>query len=213
MVYRLAILSLCVCIFLISGCFGRTKAPFITEQFTFEYNPPTFESIKRIDESVRIERFSVNQLYNSQAMVYRTQPYKLSVYNYNRWRTSPGDMVTDFLTRDLGSANIFSAVFSYRDTEETRFIIEGGVEEFLESFEKDTWSAVLKVNVSLIDDSQKEITKRVLFQKRYSYKELLKEHSPDEFARGMSINMQRFSEQLIRDVKTESMKTMKRKVD
>ena len=72
---------------------------------------------------------------------------------------------------------------------------------------------MLKVNVSFIDDSQKEITKRVLFQKRDFYKEIMKEHSPDEFARGMSTNMQRFSEQLISDVAIESIKTMKKKMD
>jgi len=210
---KLAIITLCVCIFFIPGCFGRTKTPYITEQFAFEYNPTAFKSTDQIDGSVKIERFSVNQLYNSQAMVFRAQPYKLSVYNYNRWRTSPGDMVCDFLTRDFRTSNVFAAVFSYRDTEEARFIVEGGVEEFLESFEKDTWNAVLKINVSFIDDSQKEITKRVLFQKRYFYKEKMKEHSPDEFARGMSTNMQRFSEQLISDVAIESIKTMKKKMD
>lgn len=196
-------LILCFCIFTFEGCFGRTKTPYITEQYSFEYNTPSIVSEGRIDASVKIERFSVNQSYSSQAMVYRALPYRLSVYNYSRWRTSPGDMVTDFLTRDFLASNIFAAVFSYRDLEGARFIVEGGIEEFLESFENDKWNAVLKVNVSFIDDSEKEITKRVIFQKRYYYKELLKEHSPDEFARGMSANMQRFSEQLIADISSK----------
>jgi len=198
-----AILSLCFCILFVAGCFGRSKAPHLVEQYALEYAPPTFESLGRIGESIKIERFSVAQSFNSQAMLYRTQPYKLAVYNYNRWRINPGDMVTDYLARDFRASNAFSAVFSYRDIEDARFIIEGGVEEFLEMMEQDKLEAVLKVNVSFIDGSQKELTKRLVFQKRYHFKESLKEHSPDEFARGMSVNMQRFSEQLIRDVRME----------
>ena len=195
-----AILSLCFCVFFAAGCLGRSKAPHLVEQYSLEYAPPAAESTVRMRESIKVERFSVAQSFNSQAMVYREQPYKLAAYNYNRWRVNPGDMVTDYLTRDLRAANVFPAVFSYRDIEGTRFIVEGGVEEFLEMMVQDNWKAVLKTNVSFIDGSQKELTKRVVFQKRYNFEESLKEHSPDEFARGMSVNMQRFSEQLIKDI-------------
>lgn len=191
-------------VFIAAGCFGRSKAPHIVEQYSLEYAPPAIESPVRIGESIKVERFSVDQLFNSQAMVYRAQPYKFASYNYNRWRVNPGDMVTDYLTRDLRAANIFPAVFSYRDIEGTRFIIEGGVGEFLEMMAQGNWKAVLKTNVSFIDGSRKEPIKRVVFQRRYHFEESLKEHSPDEFARGMSVNMQRFSEQLIKDIQVES---------
>ena len=193
-------------VFIAAGCFGRSKAPHLVEQYSLEYAPPTVESPGRMCESIKVERFSVDQSFNSQAMVYRVQPYKLAVYNYNRWRVTPGDMVTDYLIRDFRAANVFPAVFSYRDIEGTRFIVEGGVEEFLEMMVQDNWKAVLKTNVSFIDGSQKELTKRVVFQKRYHFEESLKEHSPDEFARGMSVNMQRFSEQLIKDIQMEKVK-------
>jgi len=204
---KLAILNLCFCLLFVAGCFGRSKAPNLIEQYSLEYAPPTVESLARIGESIKVERFSVAQSFNSQAMVYRAQPYKLAVYNYNRWRVNPGDMVTDYLIRDLRATDIFPAVFSYRDIEKTRFVVEGGIEEFLETKEKDNWKTVLKTSVSFIDGSQKELTKRIVFQKRYHFEESLKEHSPDEFARGMSVNMQRFSEQLIKDIQTEKVKS------
>jgi ABC-type uncharacterized transport system auxiliary subunit len=184
-----------------AGCFGRTKPPLLVEQYTLEYAPPAADASARIDESIKIERFSAAQSFNSQAMLYRPQTYKLAAYNYNRWRINPGDMVTDFLARDFRTSNVFSAVFTYRDIENTRFFIEGGVEEFLETIEDDNWKAVMKLNVSFIDGSQKELTKRLVFQKQYHFSESLKGHSPEEFARGMSLNMQRFSEQLIKDIK------------
>jgi len=184
-----------------AGCFGRTKPPLLVEQYTLEYAPPAADASVRIDGSIKIERFSAAQSFNSPAMLYRPQTYKLAAYNYNRWRVNPGDMVTDFLARDFRTSNVFSAVFTYRDIENTRFFIEGGVEEFLETLEDDNWKAVLKLNVSFIDGSQKELTKRLVFQKQYHFSESLKGHSPEEFARGMSLNMQRFSEQLIKDIK------------
>ncbi len=197
---KFLILNLCLCTLLVAGCFGRTKAPLHIEQYTFEYDSPADNSLDNTNEPIKIERFSTAQSFNSQGMLYRAQPYKIAAYNFNRWRVTPGDMVTDYLTRDFRSSNAFLAVFSYRDIENTRFIVEGGIEEFLESMEQDNWKAILKVSVSLIDGNRKELAKRLVFQKRYSLEESLKGHSPEEFARGMSANMKKFSEQLLKDI-------------
>ena len=185
---------------IIAGCFSRSKPAYMIDQYTLEYAPPVVAGLDVLPESVRVERFSVNQSFNSQAMVYKPSPLRLAAYNYSRWRINPGDMVTDYLLRDLRNAHIFRAVFSYRDTESSRFVIEGGVVEFLEAVDAKDTKTILSLNISLLDTYGKEITEKILFQKQYRIQEPIREHTPEEFARGMSISMAHFSEQMVKDI-------------
>jgi len=187
------------CLFLLASCFPGGTAPVRVEFYTLDYAPPV-AARGRLDQVIRFDRFSVAESYNSPAMVYRPKAYKLAVYHYHRWRTGPGEMVTDYLVRDFRSSGLFQAVFSYRQREDARFEVDGAVEEFLEAREGDGWKAVLGLAVTLLDRSKPEITSRVMFQKRYRALEPISDQSPGGFARGMSAAMARLSAEITGDV-------------
>jgi cholesterol transport system auxiliary component len=182
-----------------TGCFGRTKAPYVVDQFTLDYASPAIASLISINEFIRIERFSVAQSFNSTAMVYKPQAYRFDAYPYSRWRVNPGDLLSDFLIRDIRKTSLFKGVFSDYSDEPVRFVLEGAIEEFFESDEGPN-TAVLVVNVTLLDRKEKEITKKLLFQKTYRFATPLQERSPEGLAKGMSSAMAFFSEQLIKDL-------------
>jgi len=191
---------LLLAVFIIAGCFSRSKPVYMVEQYMLEYTPPVIEGLSDLSESIKVERFSANQSFNTRAMVYKPHPFKFTTYNYNRWRVNPADMVTDYFLRDLRNANIFRAVFSYHDIEKIRFVIEGHVQEFLEATDKNDLKTILSASIALLDMDRKEITERVIFQKQYKFQERVGEHTPEEFSKGMSVNMSRLSEQLIKDI-------------
>jgi ABC-type uncharacterized transport system auxiliary subunit len=109
-------------------------------------------------------------------------------------------MVTDYLVRDLRNSGLFKAVFSSGSAGNSRFVLEGGVEEILEVDEPGNWKAALTLNATLLDVSQKEITKRVVFQRSYRAVEPLPEQTPNGLAQGMSRAMGTISAQIIADV-------------
>ncbi|MCX5811862.1 MAG: ABC-type transport auxiliary lipoprotein family protein [Proteobacteria bacterium] len=187
-------------VFIIAGCFSRSKPAYMIEHYMFEYASPVVGDLAVLSQSIKVERFSVNQSFNTQSMVYKSLPFKFMTYNYSRWRVNPADMVTDYLLRDLRKANVFKAVFSHHDIEKARFVIEGQLQDFLEAADKNDTKAMLSVSISLLDMDKKEITGRVVFQRQYSFQEQIREHTPEEFAKGMSINMSRLSEQLVKDI-------------
>jgi ABC-type uncharacterized transport system auxiliary subunit len=192
--------AISLCLVLIAGCFSFSKPPHLVQQYTLEYSAPAIEGLHRLDESITIDRFSVAQSFNSAAMVYRAAPHQLSSYIYHRWRVNPGDMVTDFLLRDLRNAGILRAAFSYRDSVRARFLLEGRVEQFLQIVVKGGAKIVLHVTASLIDNKESEMAGRVVFQKDYSSVDILKENTPDGYARGMSVLMSRFSGEVTKDI-------------
>ena len=184
----------------LSGCLPGSKPPLLTEQFTIEYAPPEPFKAEPMPYTIRIERFSTAQAYNSPSMTYRPEAYKLASYNYNRWRVTPGDMVTDYLVRDLRDSGMFAGVFSYRELETTTLVLEGGVEDFLEVDSGKTGKALLSLSVTLLDTRQTEITKRLLFQKNYRVEESLKEQTPASLALGMSAAMKKASAEIAGDI-------------
>ena len=189
-----------VLVLLLSGCIGGGSRTRMVKKYTLEYSSPVVQGISSATGTIRVERFTVAQNYNSTAMVYSPEAFKRQEYQHSRWRVNPGDMVTDYLLRDLRSQGLFNAVFSYRDTEDARYILEGEVDEFLEVDEKEGRKALLGITITLLDMSQKEITKRIIFQKSYRITEAIEERKPPGLVKGMSRAMEKFSGQLIQDL-------------
>ncbi len=179
---------------------GCGKPPTLVQKYILEYPSPAVAGSTKIDEGIKVEVFSVAQAYNSTAMVYRPTPYKSDAYTYHRWRVNPGNLVSDYLVRDLRNSGLFKAVFSTGQNGTSRFLVEGGVEEFQEIDEPDGWQAALAVNITLLDLNHQEITKRVVFQKNYRAAEPLTEQTPQGLAQGLSRALARLSEQIITDI-------------
>jgi hypothetical protein len=132
-------------------------------------------------------------------MVYKENQFKTGTYQYNRWRANPGFLATDFLTRDLRASKLFKAVFSFDQSGQGRFRLEGGVAAFNEVNWPD-WRAALTLNITLVDTDKENIAKRVMFQKTYETLEPMLTKTPQGLAEAMSVAMERLSQQIINDV-------------
>jgi len=185
---------------LASGCSFGSKTTYSVNQYTLEYPSPVFKENAPIKELIKVERFSVANAFDTSAIVYRDGPNLRNIDPYNRWRTKPGDTVTDFLVRDLRHSGLFQAVFSYNQNEETRYRLEGQVNEFLESKENDGFKAILSVDVTFLDLSKKEVTERIVFQRSYGYTEPLGRETYGNLAQAMSNAMEKFSRQVMMDL-------------
>jgi ABC-type uncharacterized transport system auxiliary subunit len=197
------------CLILISGCLNLQRPARYVEHYSLEYPSPEISGLAFMEESLILDRFQEARAFNTSAMIYRPEPFKLDAYQYHRWRVHPADLVGDYLLRDLREAGLFKAVFSHLDPQEGGFLLEGGVVEFLEIEEQGQRQAVLAMNVTLLDSAAKNLPDRVLFQKQYRFQEPLAEKSPRGLAKGLSQAMRKFSEALIRDVH-EAIRSRKR---
>ena len=193
-------LGLILLITLLVGCLRGTAPPPLVYQYILEYPPPEGKSISRTVALLKVERFTVDRIYMGTSMLFRNRPFQREAYHEHRWRVSPADMVTDFLRRDLRHADLFQAVLSARDIEESRFILQGGVEEFLESDEGKGRHAVLVVTVTLLDLSSRDVTQRVVIQKTYRCEAPISKEGAAGFAESMSRAMSQFSIQVITDI-------------
>jgi ABC-type uncharacterized transport system auxiliary subunit len=185
---------------LMTNCSLGAKPSYKVNQYTLEYLPPFSKELTSINELVKVEQFSVAQTFNTSAMVYREGPNLRNVDPYNRWRTRPGEMAAEYLIRDLRNCGLFRTVISYDDSMETRYLLEGQVDEFLEVSEKDGRKAVLGLNVTFLDLKKRDAAEKVIFQRDYKVVEPYPEKTPAALAQGMSRAMEKISRQIILDL-------------
>jgi cholesterol transport system auxiliary component len=176
------------------------KPPALINRYVLEYPPPAVTRVSQLDTGIKVELFAVDEAINRPEMVYKVNPYKTGVYQYNRWRTDPGYLVTDYLTRDLRDSRLFKAVFPYDRSGQARFHLEGGVVEFQENDMPGPWQAALTLNITLLDTDKENIAERVVFQRTYQAQEPMPARTPQGLAEAMSSAMQQLSKKIIDDV-------------
>jgi ABC-type uncharacterized transport system auxiliary subunit len=197
------ILGICLFLFfcfgIIPGCVGTGKPQALVENYLIDYPAPLFEKQNKINDTIRVSRFTIATAYNNYNMIFR-QGNALDSFNYNRWAVNPADMVGDNLLRDLQTSGFFSAAFSRYAVDEGRYVLQGGIDEVFFRIDKSGNNAVLSLAITLKDTKQQENNKRILFQKKYYQEESFPEQSPRAYCKAMSQALQKLSPQIINDV-------------
>lgn len=202
-------LFLAICFFVLQGCANSGKPRYEVENYLIDYPAPTFKNKAQLDTTIRIYRFTIASAYNTQSMLFRTDDYILDSFNYNRWAVNPADMAADTLLRDMQASGLFHAVFSRYTIEETRFLIQGGINEFFLRIDKNGKAAVISMEITLQDTLQHETIKRIIFQTKYSSEELLTDQSPSGYCQAMSKALKNISQQITADVYAAIKSSMK----
>ena len=185
---------------IIIGCAGSGKPKYEIESYLMNYSAPSWDKPYKLNTSVKFNRFSIAAAYNSANMIFRKDSYSLDTFNYSRWAVNPADMIADSLLRDMRESGFFRAVFSRHDTDEGRFLISGGIEEFSLDMSKGDKTAVIRISISLKDTREKETGKSIMFQKKYLREEPLPESSPRGYCQAASQAMRIISEQITNDI-------------
>jgi len=199
MVSKIIVIALTMLI-LLSGCIDmKNPAPNI-DFYTFEYPPPDNPHAITTPYILKIDPFGVSPVYDDNRFLYRTEAFRRNEFSQHRWRATPGDLVSGHLTRDFTHASFLRAVITSESIPAYTHLLTGTVEEFYQRIENDQWQAVLSVRVLLVDETSGPRDSSILFQHRYSFKEMILDKTPAGFVGSMSRAMQDFSQTLIEDV-------------
>jgi ABC-type uncharacterized transport system auxiliary subunit len=194
------IVTILVVMILFSGCINMTSPAPQIDFYTFEYPPPANTHMITTPYILKIDSFGVSPVYDDNRFLYRTEAFKRNEIPRHRWRAGPGDLVSGHLTRDFTRASFLRAVITKESIPAYTHLLTGSVEEFYQRIEKDQWLAVLSVSVLLVDETSGPRDSSILFQHRYTFKEMILDKTPAGYVGGMSRAMQKFSQTLIEDV-------------
>jgi len=180
-----------------SACASKTRVQEKTTYYVLEYPPPITKSLDTLDVAINVSRFNIAALYNSLPIVYRANAFERNTYTYHLWRKPPADMVRDLLIRDLRSSAAFRLVLRSETDAQSRFRLEGDIEEFYELDQEETWSAVFTVVMTLLDEEARDVTRLVLLQKSYAEQQVCAYKGPKAVVQAMSQAVQAFSSAFI----------------
>jgi len=183
-----------------SGCVTSPQPPPKIDYYTLEYDAPTPDLPGPIRSIIRVERFQVAPIYNTTNIIYKETSFKRNAYHYHKWRANPGDLVTYFLARDLRDTGLFNGVFILSSKYPASHIIDGTLDRFYLENVDQSWLAVLSVNITFMVDFEPDISKRILFQKRYTSKKKCELRNPKSLAAAMSQAMNEISKTIIQDI-------------
>jgi len=190
----------------LASCSGLNRPSPKIEHYSLEYAPPKLENLSSLPIVVKVDRFSAAPPYETRNIIYREKPYARDAYVYHRWRSSPADLATYFLSRDLKYSGLFLGVLPYDSGQDGMFELEGSVDEFLESDHDSGWEAVLTFSVSLMESNQPDVSKKILFQRTYHAEKACSQKNPRALAEAMSQAMAELSAKVIMDVHSSLMK-------
>jgi len=152
--------------------------------------PPPDPTAREAEGSVlSIERLASEGAYDDERIVYRVDAVRLDYYQYHRWSTAPGSMVTGYLQQALVHSGKFRSVV--RDTTADTAAVLGGrviaIEEVDES--KTRWTAHIAVELTLADPR----TGALVWSRAYDQREPLASQTPEGLAHALGIAMGRIA--------------------
>lgn len=198
---RIKIGVVCLSVFVLAvSCMNFKKPRNRVQHYTLEYASPSIKDLSPVPVSIKVDRFSVAPAYNTTRIIYRDGSFKRDEYFYHKWRANPGDMVTDFLSRDIRNSGLFKAVLPPGSDFPFSCVIEGSVDEFVEWDGPEGWKAVLTVTIALMAENEPDVSRRILFQKTYRAEKPFREKNPQGLAGAMSLAMGEISSSVIRDI-------------
>ncbi len=186
-------------VFFIPGCVGINPPAGDVHYYALEYEPAPKTGRPSIPETIRVDQLQVAPLYDTDRMVYREKAYQRGQYLYHRWRSNPRDMVTYYITRDMAQSGLFKGVFSDRSLYPAGYRLTGTVLDFCE-YDENEWYALLSLDMVLMNATEPDVNRRIMFQKVYKSKIRCKDKTPMALAEAMSKAMAQISGEIISDV-------------
>jgi uncharacterized lipoprotein YmbA len=112
---------------LMTGCAGKVRYPnYYMLALAPSKDPPSSESQKL--PAVAVQRFQTPAYLRQGRIVYRESPEQIGFYDYHRWASDPGQVVTMAMIDNLRSAGVFSTVEIYDGQEHAPYLLQGRLE-------------------------------------------------------------------------------------
>jgi uncharacterized lipoprotein YmbA len=112
---------------MLTGCAGKVRYPdYHMLALAPSNDPPAADSQKL--PAIAVQRFETPAYLRQGRIVYRDSPEQIGFYNYHRWASEPGQLVTTAMIDTLRSVGGFSVVEPYDGREREPYLLQGRLE-------------------------------------------------------------------------------------
>jgi len=148
---RLTMAYITLAMLLMSGCAGKVRYP---DYYTLAMAPTQKPALNDAHESattVAVRRFDTPAYLRQGRIVYRQTPQEIGFYDYHRWASDPGIVVTTGVIDSLRSANLFSVVGPYAGQDHPDYLLSGRLERLDEVDYKSGVQVEVRLSAQLVN--------------------------------------------------------------
>ncbi len=133
---------------LMTGCAGKVRYP---NYYTLAVAPTKQPAVNDAHRSatLAVRPFNTPAYLRQGRIVYRQTPEEVGFYDYHRWASDPGAVVTTGVIDSLRSANLFLVVEPYAGQEHPDYLLSGRVERLDEVDYKSGVQVEVKLSAQL----------------------------------------------------------------
>ena len=110
-------------ILLSTACASTPK----THYYTLRTPPPPAEVNPQTHFTLQVQRFDVPDLLVDNRIIYFTAPSELNFYEYDRWSSDPGEMLSELTMRFFAETKLFQQVYAYPAPIKADYTLRGRV--------------------------------------------------------------------------------------
>ena len=183
---------------LMTGCAGKVRYPnYYMLALAPSKDPPSSESQKL--PAVAVQRFETPAYLRQGRIVYRESPERIGFYDYHRWASDPGQVVTTAMIDSLRSAGVFSTVEIYDGQEHAPYLLQG----HLERLDEVDYKHGVQVEVRLTAQVLNTKTGAAVWAGDTTKTANVDQHQVNSVVRALGQATQEGIEQLVQDMKKQ----------
>jgi len=133
--------------------------------FRVEYPLPGPSANSPLPLTLGIARLTAPEPYHQERIIYRTSPYQVQYYAYDRWESPPVDMVNDRLLEQFAASGWFRRVVPWRRGEALDYRLEARLRRFEELDEADGWYGLVELEYEIVDRDGRSLLREVASQR------------------------------------------------
>ena len=135
---------------LLTGCASKVRFPdYYVLAIAPSKDPPSNESPKLA--AVAVQRFETPAYLRQGRIVYRQTPEQIGFYDYHRWASDPGQVVTSAVIDYVRSAGVFSIVEAYSGQERADYLLSGRLERLDETDYNKAVQVEIRLSAQLVN--------------------------------------------------------------
>ena len=136
---------------LLAGCAGKVRYPDYYMLALAPSKGPAAGNEGYKLPAVAVQRFETPAYLRQGRIVYRQTPEQIGFYEYHRWVSDPGQVVTTAMIDSLRAAGVFSTVQTYDGEAHAPYVLQGRLEHLDEVDYENGVRVEVRLNAQLLD--------------------------------------------------------------
>jgi len=194
-------LVLLILLVISSGCAFLGRDAIVYHAFDYPSPQINADSGPISSDTLMVYKFLLGPSVDIDSLVISSSSGKERLVSFHQWRDNPAHMITELLLRDVANSGLFARTVDQMSTARYRYALEGIIRNLQGLVSDEKGTALIEVNVKLIDFESPFGTRKDLLRKSYRIEVPSVDTEPGSIAKALNTAVGELSQELRQDLR------------